>query len=1078
MASKLSGWVEVAVGAALVAGTIFTGGALSPALASFLISAGSGVALSGIGSLIAGLGAVKGVHTLARNPVKSWDVVYGRARVSGTNIYTYEWGDNNKYIDIVAVLACHPCQNVYALLFNGRMVQIDTTAVPAGVPASTWPAINGGTSFTPAQETQNISAISRANNVVTVTTANFPLMLAGEYVIISGVTTDPTLNGTFPVAQILEQQSTPTNTMIFTYICGGAGVSIGAQGTVKSTWVDYGRHVYIETMMGNQTLGSTFVGMTIGTPNEGDPSDLQHPSTNPWTANCSAVGRTVVFLRLNYDSTIFANGIPEISFLIHGKNNILDPRPSPATTGYTENSALCFADYMTNQDYGYRCSYGTEIDIDDLITDANVCDELVTLAAGGTEPRYTCNGQFELSMTRGEILQHLLSSCGGRLTNSTGQFRCNPAAWAGTSLVLAAPNPSGTPGWGGAVTGAGWTPRIDIANNDRLSTWDALAPTAGSYPGTADWPGRCNVINILVLESLAAGGGLAPASVQANGSASALNGSGFSTYTIAFGSANTAGNTLVVDVTFNTGYPLSGVTVTDSLGNFYWPLFMAHVPGSASFLCTFVAIGCDAGTPTVTITQTGSFNFQAISVSLQEYSGIDPQFPQVVGVAVADGSSTLYGVPYASWMYGSPITFNGTQYSIAGAGTGYVPGTLTPNAAISGRVPTTHGVAEPWTLGYPPEIGYYACPAVCNSQVNFNGGPAANTLTDSVFASNANSVLRLIAGTLPDCAGVVVGGGVPATVGPMQIAANPFRWKPKVSVHDLFNAVKGTYVSPLTNWQVTDFPPYMQDSIHGYYSGSPLYPYGDANLAADDGLRRYLDIQLPFTISVATAQRLAKLELMRRRQQGTGTFQFNLYAVQMAVLDVVSMTLPFFSWVGKLLEIVAWRFTLTPNAGGVIALGTEIDVQETDPSVYAWYPGMEELTPQGYGAPSTGGSVTSIVGPTSGVLLSDGTTAVIGANGIAQSQIEVSWTAPADGYAAYIQIQYQVAASPPGTVWIAGPTVQPNVTTAFIPNVVNGTSYYVQIRSVDVNGAASPWVQYGPVTAGGATSQLFTVNGS
>jgi len=259
-ASKLSGWVEVAVGAALVAGTIFSGGALSPALASFLISAGSGVALSGIGTLIAGLGAVKGVHTLARNPVKSWDVVYGRARVAGTNIYTYEWGNNNKYIDIVAVLACHPCQDVYALLFNGRMVQIDTTAVPAGVPASTWPAINGGTSFTPVQETQNISAISRANNVVTVTTANFPLMMAGEYVIIAGVTTDETLNGTFPIAQILEQQSTPTNTMIFTYICGGAAVSIGAQGTVESTWVNYGRHVYIETMMGNQTLGTTFVG--------------------------------------------------------------------------------------------------------------------------------------------------------------------------------------------------------------------------------------------------------------------------------------------------------------------------------------------------------------------------------------------------------------------------------------------------------------------------------------------------------------------------------------------------------------------------------------------------------------------------------------------------------------------------------------------------------------------------------------------------------------------------------------------------------------------------------------------------
>jgi hypothetical protein len=183
------------VGAALVAGTIFTGGALSPALASFLISAGSGVALSGIGSLIAGLGAATGTGTMTRNPVKPWDVVYGRCRVPGTTVYLNEWGDNNKCLDIVAVLACHPCQDVSAILFNGRMVQIDTTAVPSGVPASTWPAINGGTSFSPLQETQNISIIARSNNVVTVQTKNFLLLIAGEYVIIS-VTTDPTMNGT------------------------------------------------------------------------------------------------------------------------------------------------------------------------------------------------------------------------------------------------------------------------------------------------------------------------------------------------------------------------------------------------------------------------------------------------------------------------------------------------------------------------------------------------------------------------------------------------------------------------------------------------------------------------------------------------------------------------------------------------------------------------------------------------------------------------------------------------------------------------------------------------------------------
>ena len=77
-----------------------------------------------------------------------------------------------------------------------------------------------------------------------------------------------------------------------------------------------------------------------------------------------------------------------------------------------------------------------------------------------------------------------------------------------------------------------------------------------------------------------------------------------------------------------------------------------------------------------------------------------------------------------------------------------------------------------------------------------------------------------------------------------------------------------------------------------------------------------------------------------------------------------------------------------------------------------------------------------------------------------------------------MQIQYQVYSSPLGTAWLQGPNTPPNVSVAFIPNVVNGTAYEIQIRSVDVNGAASPWVQYGPVTAGGATGQLFTVNGS
>jgi hypothetical protein len=138
-----------------------------------------------------------------------------------------------------------------------------------------------------------------------------------------------------------------------------------------------------------------------------------------------------------------------------------------------------------------------------------------------------------------------------------------------------------------------------------------------------------------------------------------------------------------------------------------------------------------------------------------------------------------------------------------------------------------------------------------------------------------------------------------------------------------------------------------------------MYPLGDANLAADLGERRWLDVQLPFTISVATAQRLCKIELMRRRQQGTGTFPYNMAMYGMTALDVVPMTLPLFGWTNKNLEVAAHRLTSDQqqiDGNPVTLLGTEIDVQETDPSIYDWST-TEELTAQGFQRPTLPGSI-------------------------------------------------------------------------------------------------------------------------
>jgi hypothetical protein len=116
-----------------------------------------------------------------------------------------------------------------------------------------------------------------------------------------------------------------------------------------------------------------------------------------------------------------------------------------------------------------------------------------------------------------------------------------------------------------------------------------------------------------------------------------------------------------------------------------------------------------------------------------------------------------------------------------------------------------------------------------------------------------------------------------------------------------------------------------------YASGSPLDPFGDANLGADGGDRRWLEIQFPFTISVSMAQRLAKIELMRRRQQGTGIFIYNLALYQAIVLDIIQMTLPMLGWGNKLLEIAAFRFTLdkiNSEKSEITLLGTQIDANQ------------------------------------------------------------------------------------------------------------------------------------------------------
>jgi hypothetical protein len=87
------GVIETITGAVVLTAGIFleavTWGFATPAAVALfngLIGAGAGMVLSGIGTMVNG-GMQPGLTTSVRNPVKPWDIIYGRSSEGGTLTY-------------------------------------------------------------------------------------------------------------------------------------------------------------------------------------------------------------------------------------------------------------------------------------------------------------------------------------------------------------------------------------------------------------------------------------------------------------------------------------------------------------------------------------------------------------------------------------------------------------------------------------------------------------------------------------------------------------------------------------------------------------------------------------------------------------------------------------------------------------------------------------------------------------------------------------------------------------------------------------------------------------------------------
>lgn len=130
-------------------------------------------------------------------------------------------------------------------------------------------------------------------------------------------------------------------------------------------------------------------------------------------------GIAYLYIRMEYDQSVFANGIPTFTAIVRGKK-VYDP--STSTTAYSNNAALCIRDYL-NEAYGLNSqAFPGSINDTSIITAKNICAQSVTTNLG-TETRYPCNVVLSTESTPRENISDLLGSCGGTLFWGQGTWQ-------------------------------------------------------------------------------------------------------------------------------------------------------------------------------------------------------------------------------------------------------------------------------------------------------------------------------------------------------------------------------------------------------------------------------------------------------------------------------------------------------------------------------------------------------------------------------------------------------------------------------------------------------------------------------
>lgn len=124
-------------------------------------------------------------------------------------------------------------------------------------------------------------------------------------------------------------------------------------------------------------------------------------------------------------TTVYPRGLPVLSIIadcapLFDARDEAQLRSDSSTWLVSSNPVVQAIECLTSSDAGFGFEYDTLIlpVVDALNAEADLCDAAVTLASGGSEPRYRSDGFFALDSDPVDVLSAILDSCDGWLSEN------------------------------------------------------------------------------------------------------------------------------------------------------------------------------------------------------------------------------------------------------------------------------------------------------------------------------------------------------------------------------------------------------------------------------------------------------------------------------------------------------------------------------------------------------------------------------------------------------------------------------------------------------------------------------------